>query len=158
MTDTPKTIERLRIVSELCSRSQGASRTEIAKGIGWKSAEGMNVLLHSFAGRLKLHRRQGVHEGGTLVRWFSNELDADVWYALHATTGRKAKKPEPPAPVDVPIAGGAFAVAGPRVPLTGVRPNPVPLPPRPGSEDHQHFPSRMGNHLYYRDGRVEKAI
>jgi predicted transcriptional regulator len=30
-----------------------------------------------------------------------------------------------------------------------------PLPMRPGSEDFLKYPSRMGNTLYYRDGRIE---
>ena len=31
----------------------------------------------------------------------------------------------------------------------------IPTPRRPGSEDFLKYPSRMGNKLYYRDGRIE---
>lgn len=31
----------------------------------------------------------------------------------------------------------------------------IPMPIRPGAEDFLKYPSRMGNRLYYRDGRIE---
>lgn len=78
---------------------------------------------------------------------------------VHRIDGLWALTPEGSAKLAQvgPISARSPTVAGPRTyRTTGVyRPEQYQRPMRPGSQDFLKFPSRVGNRLYYRDGRVE---
>lgn len=81
------------------------------------------------------------------VRWFSTDEAARAWCDRN-----------PGAVVaDVPEEEPQGIPAGPRAVLTPVdMPLQIGRVPRPGEADHEQFPSRCGNKLFYRDGRVEE--
>lgn len=147
-------VDHSPVVLDLCARPQGASREDVAEALGL-IRHGLSPLMAQMTARHGLHRRHRPPNGGGSgqVKWFVSQEHADAWLGA----------PEPPVvepeepPQDEPIAGGQFAVAGPRVPLIGTGPEHRPPPVRDGAEAFRQYPSRFGSHLHYADGRIEKA-
>lgn len=149
--------EYFNTIRTLCTRADGASRGDIAIALR-RSKDGLSKLMDSATAILGLNRREVRAESGAkLVRWFICAEAADAWQVKHErlppTRTRRGTFESIP---EVVIAGGQFAIAGPRMPLTPTDTPRIPEPIRAGGLDFRQYPSRMGNRLYYRDGRVEE--
>lgn len=144
---------------ELCSRPGGASLDEVMACLGVQERQARNAL----SNHQRNHHLYTVKEVGNRTRYFVHASDAMDWLITHNRSvpphieqgaEAEARRLEQEfAPSDVPR---EIRIAQPRIKqvMAGQCPPDARLPMRPGAGDALRLPSRRGDRLHYRDGRV----